>query len=70
MNPGRVAVLINRAHAFTDLVLPIDKFEDRLLDAWTRSAAGQLPARGRDERRALSFFERLCEYDQIGYRRR
>ncbi|GFE85167.1 hypothetical protein GCM10011488_01210 [Steroidobacter agaridevorans] len=33
MPPGSVAVLINRAHSFTDLVLTVDAFENRLLDA-------------------------------------
>ena len=31
--PGAVAVLINRAHSFTDLVLTVDAFENRLLGA-------------------------------------
>ena len=31
--PGSVAVLINRAHTFTDLICTVDAFEDRLLGA-------------------------------------
>lgn len=68
--PGSVAVLINRAHPFTDLVLPVDPSEDRLLGAidGKRTLAQILPfeSEGRaGERRALGFFERLWQYDQI-----
>jgi SAM-dependent methyltransferase len=67
--PGSVAVLINRAHAFTDLVLTVDAFEDRLLGAidGRRTLAEILTvgAGGREEGRALRFFERLWQYDQI-----
>ena len=68
--PGSVAVLINRLHAFTDLFLTVDSFEDRLLRAidGTRTLAEilRLAARGdKDEPRALSFFERLWNYDQV-----
>jgi SAM-dependent methyltransferase len=68
--PGSVAVLINRSHAFTDLVLPIDSFEDRLLGAIdgkrTLAEILRLAAReNKDESRALSFFERLWNYDQV-----
>ena len=31
--PGSVAVLINTAHTYTDLILTIDTLEDRLLSA-------------------------------------
>ena len=31
--PGSVAVLINRSHTFTDLILTVDSFEERLLGA-------------------------------------
>jgi SAM-dependent methyltransferase len=68
--PGSVAVLINRSHTFTDLILSIDAFEDRLFGAidGQRSLAEilQFAARdGDDERRALNFFERLWQYDQV-----
>ncbi len=58
---GSVAVLINRAHAFTDLVLPIDAFEDRLLDARGPGAhAGcHPPARAQGRRRRASGHELL-----------
>ena len=68
--PGSVAVLINRAHTFTDLILTVDAFEDRLLGAidGNRTLAEILPIAAQDsdgERRALRFFERLWQYDQV-----
>jgi SAM-dependent methyltransferase len=68
--PGSVAVLINRSHTFTDLVLTVDSLEDRLLGAIdgnrTLAEIVQFAAReGKDQRRALSFFERLWNYDQV-----
>lgn len=65
-----VAVLINRAHRFTDLILPVDSFEKLLFDAvdGKRTLAGILEsvARGAGaERRALSFFEKLWQYDHV-----
>ena len=70
MPPGSVAVLINRSHTFTDLILTIDAFEDRLLGAidGKRSLAEILQFAVQDsddERRALNFFERLWQYDQV-----
>ncbi len=66
--PGAVAVLINPSHTFTDLILSVDAFEDRLLGAIdgnrTLGDILQLAPQG-DERRAVSFFERLWQYDQI-----
>jgi hypothetical protein len=68
--PGAVAVLINRAHRFTDLILAIDPFEDRLRGAidGKRNLAEILQRvvqKGDAARRALKFFERLWQYDQI-----
>ena len=68
--PGSVAVLINRSHTFTDLICPIDAFEDRLLGAIdgkrTVGEIVQLAARGGEgEPRVARFFERLWRYDQI-----
>ena len=67
--PGSVAVLINRAHPFTDLILTVDKAEDRLLSAidGKRTIDEILFATGNDrnERQALNFFERLWQYDQV-----
>jgi SAM-dependent methyltransferase len=68
--PGSVAVLINRAHIFTDLILTVDAFEDRLLGAIdgrrTLAEILQFTAQKSDgEGRALAFFERLWQYDQV-----
>ena len=67
--PGSVAVLINRAHTFTDLILTVDAFENRLLGAidGARTMAEVLSVSGgdRDEKRAVKFFTRLWQYDQV-----
>ena len=68
--PGSVAVLINRSHTFTDLILPVDSLEDRLFGAIdgkrTLAEILQIAApENKDERRAASFFERVWNYDQI-----
>jgi SAM-dependent methyltransferase len=66
---GSVAVLINRSHTFTDLILTIDQDEDRLLKAidGKRTLAEVLQVGGKegDQGRALGFFERLWQYDQV-----
>ena len=67
---GSVAVLINRNHTFPDLVLTVDAFEDRLLGAidGKRTLADILKLVTHDadgQHRALSFFERLWQYDQV-----
>jgi SAM-dependent methyltransferase len=67
--PGSVAVLINRAHTYPDLALPIDAAQERLfaaidgnrsIDKILRMAA---PTSG--EVHACRFFEQLWQYDQI-----
>jgi SAM-dependent methyltransferase len=68
--PGSVAVLINRAHAFTDLICTVDAFEDRLLGAidGKRTLAEIIRCAGLsggNDHRALRFFERLWQYDQV-----
>jgi SAM-dependent methyltransferase len=68
--PGSVAVLINRSHKFTDLICTIDSFEDQLLGAidGNRTLAEILHFAAQDgdgNRRALRFFERLWQYDQV-----
>lgn len=66
---GSVAVLINRAHTFTDLILTVDKDEDRLLGAIdgerTLGEILRLASKHVDESRAVRFFERLWQYDQV-----
>lgn len=67
---GGVAVLINRSHTFTDLVLAVAPFEDGLLKAidGKRTLGAILRHAGVDgsmERRALTFFTRLWQYDQV-----
>jgi hypothetical protein len=67
---GSVAVLINRAHTFTDLVCTIDVFEDRLLGAIDgQRTLGEILASvagdQRAEHRARRFFEKLWQYDQV-----
>jgi SAM-dependent methyltransferase len=67
--PGSVAVLINRAHTYSDLALPIDAAQERIFAAIDgkrtigeilRDAAGI----GGDEP-TRRFIEQLWEYDQI-----
>ena len=65
---GSVAVLLNPTHKHTDLVLAIDAIEDDLLlqiDG-TRSLGDIVRDRhGSAVQRALQFFRRLWQYDQI-----
>jgi SAM-dependent methyltransferase len=68
--PGSVAVLINRSHTFTDLICTVDSFEDRLFGAidGNRTLGEILRLAypdGDGESRALRFFERLWQHDQI-----
>lgn len=67
--PGSVAVLINRAHTFTDLILTVDDLENRLFIAIdgkrTLAEILETAGNGTSERKALSFFERLWQYDQV-----
>jgi SAM-dependent methyltransferase len=67
--PGFVAVLINRAHTYPDLALPIDAAQDRVftaidgnrsIDEILRGTVGA----GGDER-ARRFIEQLWQYDQV-----
>ena len=67
--PGSVAVLINRAHTYPDLALPIDAAQQRIYAAIDgsrsiteilRAAAG---ASGDEQ--ARRFIEQLWQYDQI-----
>jgi SAM-dependent methyltransferase len=64
--PGAAAVLINRGHTYTDLVLPIDAREKRMLDAidGERSIREIAATHGHLDA-SRTFFERLWRYDQI-----
>jgi SAM-dependent methyltransferase len=64
--PGVEAVLINKAHAYRDIVLPIDARERHMLEAIDgRRTLGDLArSEGRHEP-VRSFFERLYRYDQV-----
>ncbi len=63
--PGAAAVLINRAHTFHDVFLPIDAQEKRLFDAidGERSIGAIVGDQHREVGRAL--FERLWWHDQV-----
>ena len=67
--PGAVAVLINRAHTYPDLLLPLDVAQDRLLGAIdgkrTIDEIIQLATERDREKLALKFFQRLWQYDQV-----
>jgi len=68
--PGCAAVLINRAHPFTDLVLAIDTLQNRLFAAidGKRTLAEIfkiVEVNDLHRGRALTFFERLWQYDQV-----
>jgi SAM-dependent methyltransferase len=62
--PGAAAVLINRAHTDTDIYLPIDAEQKRLVDAIDgQRRIGEIAGDHRDIARAL--FERLWWHDQV-----
>ncbi len=67
--PGKAAVLINRTHTYTDIYLPIDATEARLLEAIdgnrTLGAIVEEVQSGAARDAARDFFERLWWYDQI-----
>lgn len=64
--PGAAAVLINQAHTFTDIYLPIDARQERLLAAVDGSRSIREIA-GRREQHPLArdFFQQLWRYDQV-----
>ena len=63
--PGAAAVLINRAHTYTDLYLPIDAREKRLFD--TIDGERRIGEIAGDEERDVcrTLFERLWWHDQV-----
>jgi SAM-dependent methyltransferase len=64
--PGAAAVLINRNHSYTDLYLPIDARQERLLAAidGERTIAEICRERG-DRSLTRAFFQQLWRWDQI-----
>ena len=66
---GFAAVLINPAHTYPDLALPIDAAQERVFAAidGKRSVKNILRSAARElgEERGRRFIERLWEYDQI-----
>jgi 2-polyprenyl-3-methyl-5-hydroxy-6-metoxy-1,4-benzoquinol methylase len=67
--PGFAAVLINRAHTFPDLALPLDEAEYRIFTEIDGSRSIdeilQIAAAAGGKEQARRLFERLWEYDQI-----
>ncbi len=67
--PGSAAVLINRAHTYPDLALPIDAAEERLFAAIDGNRSiGQILRMAvgvSGEAHGRRFFEQLWQYDQI-----
>jgi SAM-dependent methyltransferase len=63
--PGAAAVLINRAHPHTDIVMPIDAREKELLDDIDGERRVSEITRSRSREAAAAFFERLFRYDQV-----
>lgn len=70
---GAEAVLINQSHTYTDLIMPIDATEKRMLDAIDgRRSIGEIAGEVLPSVRGTSrqdparlFFERLWQYDQV-----
>ena len=67
--PGSVAVLINRAHSYVDLALPIDAAQERIFTAIDGSRSVdeivQGLARAIGDEQVRGFIQQLWEYDQI-----
>jgi SAM-dependent methyltransferase len=66
--PGSAGVLINRAHPFSDLILPITAAEERLLSMVDgKRTLGDILTASHDveESRTLALFKKLWHYDQI-----
>jgi SAM-dependent methyltransferase len=68
--PGAAAVLINRGHTYTDLYLPIDGRQKRLVDAIDGARTiGEIAGEHGDRDWARALFERLWWYDQVVFGR-
>ncbi len=75
VHPGAAAVLINRSHTYTDLILTISPTEKRLFDAIDgqrtideilKSTPPSYPEQLQRDM-ALTFFERLWWHDQVAF---
>ena len=65
---GAAAVLINQGHTFTDLYLPIDAWQARLLAAIDgEKSIGQIATGDKDRAAARTFFEQLWWHDQVAF---
>ncbi len=63
---GAAAVLINRNHTYTDLYLPIDQTQDRLLAAVDgERTIAEICDGPKDRGLARAFFEQLWRWDQV-----
>jgi len=64
--PGATAVLINRNHTYTDLYLPVDAAQERLLGAIDgERTIAEICCSDADRRLARDFFEQLWRWDQV-----
>jgi SAM-dependent methyltransferase len=64
--PGAAAVLINRTHSYTDIYLPIDAVQEKLLNAIDGSRTiAQIASGVAGIGDARDFFQRLWDYDQV-----
>ncbi len=63
--PGAAAVLINSAHTFTDLFLPVDQEQLRLFEAIDGSRTIREVLALSDFSRSRDFLKELWDYDQI-----
>ncbi|HEX4709144.1 class I SAM-dependent methyltransferase [Phenylobacterium sp.] len=64
--PGAAAVLINRSHTYTDLFLPIDAREHKLLTAVDgKRSIAEIAGNSGSLDAAREFFRRLWRYDQV-----
>ena len=64
--PGATAVLINRNHTYTDLYLPIDARQDRLLAAVDgEHTIAEICREQGDRSLARGFFQQLWRWDQV-----
>jgi hypothetical protein len=62
---GAVAVLINRTHSYTDIYLPIDAVQERLLAAVDGRRTIAEIARGAPTADVRDFFQQLWNHDQV-----